>query len=445
MTPRPKSYLFALIVLSLAATAGCSPRPAAPTPSPEPPSPMPTTTPATVAQSKVARDLAPAASPAAVTQLVAGDSAFAFDLYQDLRKQDGNLFFSPYSISAALAMTYAGARGDTESQMAQALHFTLGQDALHPAFNALDLSLNSAGGGADQGSFTLRVANSLWAQQDYAFLPAFLDVLGRNYGAGLRLVDYKDDARREQARQAINDWVSTATEKKIPELIGPGVLNALTRLVLANAIYFKGDWAEPFNPDSPQAPFHKLDGSQVDSHLMFRHASTPYASGPDYQAVALPYLGGRISLVLLLPPADQFAAFEQLLTADKAAAIVAALKPEDVQLSVPRFKYETSLSLSDALAALGMPLAFDPARADFSGATGERDLYISDVIHKAYVAVDEKGTEAAAATAVVMAGAAAQENPPIVVQADHPFIYFIQDQQTGSILFVGRVMDPGNN
>jgi len=427
MPTQLKTYRLALAALCLVAAAGCAPRPA-------------------IAQSQVARDKTPAAPPAEVARLVAGNSAFAFDLYQYLRQQQptGNLFFSPYSLSAALAMTYAGARGDTQSQMAQALHFTLGQDGLHPAFNALDLSLNGAGSAA-QGSFTLRAANSLWAQQDFTFLPAFLDVLGRNYGAGLRLVDYKDDGRRELARQAINDWVSTATEKKIPELIDQGVLNADTRLVLANAIYFKGDWTTPFEPNSPQGPFTRLDGSLVNAHLMFQHGSIPYATGPDYQAVELGYQGGRVSLVLLLPPADQFAAFEQSLTADKAAAIAAAMQPTDMELTMPRFTYDTSLSLRGALSALGMPLAFDAGQADFSGATGRRDLYISDVIHKANVAVDEKGTEAAAATAVSVGTSAIASPPPVVVRADHPFVFFIRDQQTGSILFVGRVLDPGNS
>jgi serpin B len=428
---RLRPALLTLIILTLFA-AGCSPKTA-------------------VAQSQIARDKAPNAPPQALAQLVAGNSAFAFDLYQNLRQTDGNLFFSPYSISSALAMTYAGARGDTEAQMARALHYTLGQDGLHPAFNALDLVLNNAATGADKGGFTLRSANSLWAQQDYKFLPAFLDVLGRNYGAGLRLVDYKETGHREQARLAINNWVKTATADKIPELIGQGVLDEYTRLVLANAIYFKGDWLAPFDAKSPEAPFTRLDGSTTPSHLMFRHAPTPYAAGTDYQAVELPYQGGpagaSVSLVLLLPPAGQFAAFEQSLTAGKVNDIVAALQPADVELFMPRYKYDTSLSLSGALAALGMPLAFDAAQADFSGATGQRDLVISDVIHKAFVAVDEKGTEAAAATAVVMVGAAAPANPqqPVVVKADHPFVFLIRDQQTGSILFVGRVVDPGNS
>ena len=422
---RPIATLLALAALVTA--AGCAPKIA-------------------VAQSQIARDTAPAAPAPDMAQAVAGNSAFAFDLYQNLRlAESGNLFFSPYSISSALAMTFAGARGDTATQMAHALHYTLPQATLHPAFNALDLALNAAAGGADQPGFTLRAVNSLWAQQDFKFLPAFLDVLGQNYGAGLRLVDYKDGGRREQARLAINDWVKTATASKIPELIGQGVLDENTRLVLANAIYFKGDWLTPFEPESPAAPFTRLDGSTVTSHLMFRHAQTAYATGSDYQAVELPYQGGRASLVLLLPPADQFAAFEPSLSADKLNGILATLQPADVKLYLPRFKFDTRLLLADALKALGMPKAFESAQADFSGATGQRDLFISSVIHKAYVAVDEKGTEAAAATAVIGAGAGApvDKPQPVVVKADHSFIFVIRDQATGSILFVGRVVDPG--
>jgi serpin B len=415
----------AFLALSLLMAAGCSPKVA-------------------VAQSQIARETTPAAPAADVAAAAAGNSAFAFDLYQALRAQGGNLFYSPYSISSALAMTYAGARGQTEAQMAATLHYTLGQAALHPAFNALDLALNTAGDAGGPASFTLRSVNSLWAQQDYKFLPDYLDVLGRNYGAGLRLVDYKDSGRREQARQAINNWVKTATAGKIPELVGQGMLDETTRLVLANAIYFKGDWQTPFEAGSQPAPFTKLDGSRVSAPLMERHAQTAYAAGDGYQAVALPYQGGRVSFVVILPPAEQFAAFEQGLTAEQVTGILAALQPTDVVLYLPRFKYDASLLLADTLQALGMPLAFDRQQADFSGATGARDLFISNVIHKAYVAVDEKGTEAAAATAVIMAGAGApvDQPQPVIVRADHPFIFLIRDDQTGSILFVGRVVDP---
>ena len=396
---------------------------------------------AAIAQSELPRDTAPKPSADAATALVAGNSAFAFDLYQNLRAQPGNLFFSPYSLSAALAMLYAGARGDTESQMAQTLHYSLSQADLHPAFNALDLNLNSAGSGAGAGSFTLKTASSLWGQQNFTFLPAFLDLLAKNYGAGLRLVDFINAGPREQARLAINDWAKTATAGKIPELLSPGTLDDTARLVLANAIYFQGKWVQPFDANSSPAPFTRLDGSTVSVPLMRRHSSTPYAEGQGFQAVELPYQGGRVSLVVLLPAAGQFAAFEQGLTAGQAAAIVASLKQQDVNLGLPRFKYETNLDLVKPLSALGMPSAFDAAQADFSGATSQRNLVVSRVVQKAYVAVDETGTEAAAATAIV-AGTTAMQQQPITFVADRPFIYFIRDSQTGSILFVGRVADP---
>jgi serpin B len=420
MLNRKRARSLALLALALLAAAGCAAPPSA------------------VAQSELPRDTAPAVAPASRQALAEGNTDFALDLYQSLRAQDGNLFFSPYSLSAALAMTYAGARGNTESQMAQVLHYTLPQADLHPAFNALDLDLNAAGGGSDSGSFTLKTASSLWGQQDFTFLPAFLDVLGRNYGAGLRLADFKNDAPREQARLAINAWTKDATAGKIPELLDKGVLTQDTRLVLANAIYFQGKWVTPFFPNTPEAPFGRLDGITVTVPMMGRRAQTPFAEGPGYQAVELPYKGDRVSMLILLPDSANFEAFELSLTDEKIAGILAALQPTDVKLYLPRFKYDASLDLVDTLSALGMPDAFDWQRADFSGITGEPTLVISHVIHKAYVAVDELGTEAAAATGII----AEIVSMPRVVEANHPFMYFILDRETGTLLFLGRVLDP---
>ncbi len=406
----------------------------------------------TLMKSKLARDPSPVADLEARSNLADANSDFAFDLYQHLRQQqDGNLFFSPYSISAALAMLYAAARGATEAQMTRTLHYAVGQTALHATFNALDRRLNSPerrwDGGVDPAGARLLVASALWAQRGYAFRPEFLDVLGRNYGAGVQLADYRDDAGREQARLAINAWVSSATERKIPQLVGPGGLSALTRMVLANAIYFQGSWSDPFDDDSPRAPFYKLDGSQVAARLMYRHTHTDYARTPECEVVGLPYRGHRLAFILLLPPAEQFAAFEQSLTAQKLKRIVLALRNSDVKLHLPRFIFDTSMSLAAALAALGMPLAFDAAQADFSGASARGDLFLSDVIHKAFVAVDEKGTEAAAATGLLSSSAALRYEPPppIVVRADHPFIFLIRDGETDSLLFLGRVLDPGES
>ncbi len=398
----------------------------------------PKAAPAAEARSSKVRDLAPAVSAGDQAELSAGNRAFAFDLYRALRQEDGNLFYSPYSLSVALAMTYAGARGNTAAQMAETLHFTLPQEQLHPAFNDLDLALKPAGSG--EPPFALEVANSLWGQDGYALKPEFLDTLAVNYGAGLRLVDFTSDAGRSDARQAINQWVSDNTAGKIPELIEDGILNDYTRFVLANAIYFKAEWEEPFHPSATQdAPFYRLDGITVTVPLMSRRGMLRYAEGPGFQAIELPYKGGRARFLALLPAEGQFVAFEQGLDAAQVEAVLAGLETKDVKLYLPKYAYSASLSLKETLAAMGMPDAFDDQRADFSGmADIPPVLYVSHVIHKAFVAVDELGTEASAATGVV----GEIVSMPQMARLDRPFIFLIYDAPTGSVLFVGRVLDP---
>jgi serpin B len=351
-------------------------------------------------QSDKPRETSPDITPSDLIDLVDGNSAFAFDLYQFIREKEGNLFYSPYSISVALAMTYAGARNETEQQMADTLHYNIDQSMLHPAFNGLDLELASRGKGAegkDDKDFRLNVVNAIWGQKDYTFLNEFLDVLAENYDAGLRLLDFMNAP--EASRITINDWVSDQTEGKIEDLIPQGAIDALTRLVLTNAIYFNAAWQFPFNEDmTDNGAFHLLDGGEVNVPMMIQTESFGYAKGDGYQAVELPYDGRELSMV------------------------------------------ESDFSLTDTLAAMGMPVAFSPA-ADFSGMTGNRDLAITDVLHKAFVAVDEAGTEAAAATAVIMGESAAPELP-VEVTLDSPFIFLIRDIGTGAILFVGRLVNP---
>jgi serpin B len=388
------------------------------------------------------RVTSPNASTADTSDLVSGNTAFALDLYQAVREGGDNLFYSPYSISLALAMTYAGARGETERQMAETLHFSLPQDRLHPAFNGLDLALASRGEGAegrDEGGFRLNIVNALWGQEGYAFLPEFLDLLAENYGAGLRLVDFEGDA--ESSRVAINRWVEDQTEGRIQDLIREGLLNELTRLVLTNAIYFNAAWSEPFEPDQTQeGVFHLADGGQVTVPMMRRVTSYGYAEGPGFQAVELPYDGRELSMVVLLPAEGRFGAFEDSLDAGHVDEILGELHPQEVALTMPRFEIESELDLADVLAAMGMPDAFSMA-ADFSGMDGSDWLFIKDVVHKAFVSVDEAGTEAAAATAVIMQ-LKGMPGQPVEVTLDRPFLFFIRDVETGAILFVGRVMDP---
>ena len=404
-----------------------------------------------VLQSPVQRDLAPDVSAAEMEEWRTGNSAFAFDLYQALRAEtDGNLFYSPYSISTALAMTYAGAAANTEAQMAQTIHFTLPQERLHPAFNSLDLALSSRGedAGEDSGAedqpqpFQLEIANSLWGQEDYTFLAPFLDTLAMNYGAGLRLVDFASDP--QGSRQKINDWVSAQTNERIKDLIPPGGIDSLTRLVLANAIYFKADWLHQFDKNlTVDAPFTLLDGSQVTVSMMGygRPNVLPYAAGPGYQAISLPYVGDDISMLVLVPDAGTFESFESGLSAEGLDEIIAALEPRTATLVFPKFQFESEFGLADTLRTLGMADAFDDTVADFSAMDGTNELFIGGVYHKAFVAVDEKGTEAAAATAVVMQ-VESVSMPDLHLIVDRPFIFLIRDNTSGAILFLGRVVNP---
>ena len=380
--------------------------------------------------------------------LVEGNSAFAFELYQALKEElqgkEDNLFYSPYSISLALAMTYAGARGETAEQMAATLQFMLEQERLHPAFNWLDAELASRGEsaeGKDGEGFRLNIVNAIWGQKDYEFLTDFLDVLAENYGAGLRILDFITET--EKSRLTINDWVSDQTEGRIEDLIPQGAVDALTRLVLTNAIYFNAAWAYPFDEDmTADGPFYLLDGGQVIVPMMKQTASFGYTEGEGYQAVELLYDGDELSMVILLPEAGKFESFEEELQSQQVDAIISGLQPTLVTLTMPKFEFDSEFSLKDTLAEMGMPIAFSGG-ADFSGMTGNPELAISDVIHKAFVAVDEAGTEAAAATAVIVGLTAVPGESSVKVTIDRPFIFLIRDIETGAILFVGRVLNPG--
>ncbi len=384
----------------------------------------------------------PVISAADETLLVEGNRAFAFELYRALRESDGNFFYSPYSISVALAMTYAGARSETAQQMADTLHFLLGQEKLHPAFNWLDAELAKRGQGAegkDDEGFRLNVVNAIWGQKDYKFLSTFLDILAENYGAGLRILDFITEA--EASRLAINQWVSNQTESRINDLIPQGAIDKLTRLVLTNAIYFNAAWEHPFDERmTADGPFYLLDGGQVTVPMMKQTESLGYFQGQGFQAVELGYDGGELSMVILLPEPGQFEAFEEELNAQRVEATIGGLQPIPLALTMPRFEFDSEFSLKDTLAEMGMPIAFSGA-ADFSGMTGSPDLCISEVLHKAFVSVDEAGTEAAAATAVVMklTGMPIQ---PVEFTVDRPFVFLIRDIETGAILFVGRVLNP---
>ena len=396
---------------------------------------------ASIAQSDLSRVTSPEAPPGDVQRQVESNNAFAFDLYRSLQSQAGNLIYSPYSISLALAMTYAGARGETESQMAQVLHF-LPQEQAHAAFNALDLQLaeRSKAKSDEETPLQLNIANAVWAEQTYPFLQSFLDTIALNYGAGVRLADFV--SQYEAVRREINSWVSEQTEDKINDLIPEGVLDSNTRMALVNAIYFKADWLHPFEAESTaDAPFHLLDGSEVTVPMMNQGLSIPYAQGDGWQAIELAYQGESAAMDIIVPDEGSFEVIESSLDHETVSAILDSLQPAAVQLALPKFKFESEFGLADQLSALGMTDAFDPDQADFSGMTERNDLYISAILHKAVVAVDEKGTEAAAATAVIVTATGAPVFD-ITLTIDRPFIFIIRDIPTGQILFIGRVLNP---
>jgi serpin B len=380
-----------------------------------------------------------------IEQLINDNTAFAFELYQALQGSDGNLVYSPYSISLAFAMAYAGAGGETASQMADVLHYSLPPEQFHPAFNALDLDLSRRAGQGmptdKKDRFELTIANALWGQAGWTFLPEYLDLLASNYGAGIRLVDFKKSP--ESARRQINDWVSDQTKKRIKDIIPVGMPDPRTRLVQANAIYFKATWMNEFDHAATQdAPFTLLGGETVKVSMMSQdHARTfRYASGDGWQAIALPYKGGLTEMDLIIPDKGAFEAVEVLLP-QLYHQIKMEYQPQEVALSMPKFNFTSPLGLKDKLTGMGMRDAFDRDLANFSGMDGKRDLYIGEALHKAFIAVDEKGTEAAAAT-VLVAMEAALMPEPISLTIDRPFFFFIRDVPAETILFMGRVVDP---
>jgi len=399
-----------------------------------------------VAASKLQRVTEPDAAPVKLEEMVAGNTAFAFNLYQAVLATDGNLVYSPYGISLAFAMAYGGAYGETASQMVDVLHYTLPNDRLHSAFNALDLNLarrpEQVAGVDEDDRFQLSIANALWGQNDWPFLPEYLDLLAVNYGAGMRLVDFENAA--ESARRQINDWVSDQTKKCIRDILPAGMIDPSTRLVLANAIYFKATWQTEFNANKTyDRPFYLLDGEMISVPMMGigHQVQLSYAAGEGWQSVVLPYKGGLTEMVIIVPDSGNFEDFESALTVEGYNEILSALEWQPVTLSMPKFTFETQYGLKDILTGMGMQDAFDREVADFSGMDGQHLLFIDEVLHKAFIAVDEKGTEAAAATVILMMPAAI---PPKSVELtiDRPFFYVIRDVPSGTILFMGRVVDP---
>lgn len=367
------------------------------------------------------------------------NAVFALDLYAKLRGQSGNVFFSPHSISAALAMTYAGARGETAAQMRKALRFEMEDTDLFAAFAELDKRLADA---QKDGKVVLRTANSLWPQQKYPLSKDYLALLEKNFGAVATPLDYV--GATEKARQTINGWVEAKTEKKIVDLVPQGVLSELTRLVLVNAIYFKADWAKKFEQAATRdGAFHVASDKEVTVPMMNGEMEAGYSEADQVQILWLPYASQGLGLSILLPKdKDGLAALEGALTADKLREWTQPLpKLRKVRIGLPRFKSTHQFRLDETLKSMGMVDAFDEKKADFSGMDGRNWLYVGAVLHKAFVDVNEEGSEAAAATAVAMTLKSAPMRLP-VFRADHPFVYMIRDNASGAILFMGRMANP---
>ena len=413
------------LFLGLWAAAGCEPPPvAAPEPipplAPEPPVEVP---------------------PADAKAVVEGGNAFALDLYKTLAAKPGNVVCSPYSVSAALAMTYAGARGETAAEMAKVLGFTTLGERVHPS--QADLAHRLKGDPA-KGQPEFHVANALWGQRGVPFMPEFLALTRTHYGAGLREVDYIGDT--EGARRTINGWVGEQTKGKIPELILAGMLTESTRLTLTNAIYFKGSWLHEFPiKDTVDDKFRVTATETVPTRMMHARIQGWCYEGDGVKAVWLPYQGGGKSMLIVVPDEiEGLGAVEGMLTAEQLKRWRDGRESTDVKLQLPKFKATFKSLLGETLRGMGMPLAFDGVRADFSGIVQSSGWFIKDVIHEAVVEVDEQGTVAAAATAVVMNAPISmpRRRRIITVRADRPFLYLIVDDATQAIMFVGRVAKP---
>jgi len=375
-----------------------------------------------------------------VETLVQGNAAFALDLYKELGSREGNLSFSPYSISLALGMTYAGARENTAKEMAKTLHFSLSQEKLHPAFFQLQTRLYEI---EQRGNVVLDIANALWPQRGHPFLKEYMALLRKHYAVFVRMVDYETDTARGKARRVINTWAADKTKGKITELVQPEYLKADTRLVLTNAIYFNGRWRSEFDrKDTNDAPFHLSPEKSVQVPTMHQKRQFRYAETESLQIVELPYLAGGVFMIVLLPKKlDGLKEAEASLLVENLRQWRDQLKPREVTVHLPRFTMTLGVPLKEVLAKMGIVEAFKPGAANFAGMDGLDWFYISEVIHKAFIDVDEEGTDAAAASGAYV-GMTGSPPPPVVFRADHPFIFLIQENRTGSILFLGRVTDP---
>ena len=361
-------------------------------------------------------------------------NGFCFQIYTRLAEKKENIFFSPYSIWTCLAMTYEGARAETQTQMQHVLSMPTDKLTRRRSIRDLLITLNSP-----DASYQLNTANALWAQHDYPFLQEYTEIISNAYLGRVVNLDFKADT--EGSRQTINDWVAQQTREKIKDLIPPGALSALTRLVLTNAIYFKANWLQQFDEtQTTQQPFYITPDDEVSVPMMsMMNTRFPYTETAGVQILELPYSGDSLAMLIMLPRSHEMESLESMLDTVHLNEWTSQLNLQKVDVFLPRFTLETKYTLNTLLSDMGMPVAFSP-QADFSGMDGKGNLFISKVIHQAFVEVNEEGTEAAAATGVVMEATAVR--PRIIFRADHPFVFMIVDKRTQTVLFMGRVNNP---
>ncbi len=376
-------------------------------------------------------------TPERIREVVSANNEFTFDLYGELIKSEkGNIFYSPYSIFAALAMTYEGAKEKTAEEIKSVFHFPP-NDILRPNFAAIYNDIN-----VGVQDYELRTGNALWVQRDFPLLADYTSRIEKYYGGKAANLDFVNEA--EKSRQTINSFIEQQTNNKIKDLVPKDAINSMIRVVLTNAIYFKGTWQWDFDKSDTREEDFKITPSNVVKVSMMNmnpdKARFNYADAGDLQILELPYKGNKISMLVLLP-SENLDAIESTFTADKLNEYKSKMKETKLDyISLPKFEFDTKYFMNDVLSALGMPTAFSAMNADFSGMTGKKNLFISFIIHQAYVKVDEKGTEAAAATGVGMSLTSAE--PRNIFKADHPFIFIIQNKETGNVLFLGRMIDP---
>ncbi|OGN23652.1 MAG: hypothetical protein A3A13_01720 [Candidatus Yanofskybacteria bacterium RIFCSPLOWO2_01_FULL_43_22] len=378
------------------------------------------------------------ATPVGINSVVSANNQFALDLYSQLEKTDGNIFFSPYSISTALAMTYEGARGKTADEIQTIFHFPVDSNLRQSSFAAIHNQINNP-----NSKYKLNIANALWAQNDYKFLSEYINILQQYYAGKATNVDFKNST--EQARQTINKWVEEKTNNKITNLFPQGSLDSMTRLVLTNAIYFKGTWIKQFEKKQTRDDNFRVNSNNIVKISMMQRtdkdAKFHYTEADNLQILEIPYEGDKLSMMILLPKNDNLSSLESSLSLEKINDWKSKLLEQRVDVFMPKFTFNTKYFMSETLAKMGMPTAFTDA-ADFSGMDGTKSLSIQNVIHQAFVDVNEEGTEAAAATGVSVGITSVMPQQTPVFRADHPFIFVIQDKDNGNILFFGRVSNP---